>query len=510
MIRKWVRRLARLAVVLLVAGLITLGLLLWMHDPFPVARDQASAAETVACWWESPPPLTAAEVAAQQWLADMTVRLDPAEEAKVWRVGGSQHGVFSIRYQVAFACYAASVLGMRTPAYLGLTHAILTNGVARLAEKRTWEYISTYWREEPWFPDPCAQGNVMYTGHLLQVMALAEALSGDPQYTLHGVELVWDAQRRYRYTTRRLAETTAAQIRSGGGGVTCEPGLIFFACNNHPHVAFRLLEGMGYGDWRWASAKWERWALGRFRATAGGGAFRILHHEKSGLAIPRGQSGFDGWSLLWYAPWTSSPRELPVLWALARKQITWDDYGADPKDYPVALIGKSCCNPVQVPPAANASFLAAAARACGDRGTANRLESWLDQHFLRQEKGRLWLNTHAEWRMGVTANRVIALALAEGSDLRALVQRPLPRSYFNGLLLAAVEPADTPVFQAYRDAEARLIIELDGRGKGVTLQLKNATPQTIAEIPAPVTGKWNAAHDALSLSPCRRITISCR
>lgn len=508
MIRTWMRQLLIVCASLLMISITTLFFLLWIDDPFPVELGKSTDIGADVCWWESPAPLTDAEVAAQQWLADMTFRLAPSREKEVWNVGGSQHGVFSIRYQVAFACYAASTLGMRTPAYIGLTQAILTNGVARLADRRTWDYIRTYWEQEPWFPDPCAKGNVMYTGHLMQVMALEESLSGDPQYNEQGVDLVWDMRQRYRYTTRMLAETTASQIRSGAGGVTCEPGLVFFACNNHPHVTFRLLEGMGYGDWHWASEKWERWAMGRFRATAGGGAFRILHHEKTGLAVPRGQSGFDGWSLLWYAPWTSSPSELSVLWALAKKQINWDEYGDDTKDYPVELIRKSCCNPVQVPPAANASFLAAASRACGDTATAERLEGWLDRHFRRQGKGRFWLETHREWRTGVTANRIIALAQANGSNLRTLVQHPLPRNYFKGLLLAAVDPSDTPVFQAYRNSLGHLVVELDGGGKSVTIRLKNAHRQTVVEMPESVTGEWNSAHDTLKVSPCHRITLT--
>ena len=505
--RKRIRSILLMLGAMLAAGLAVLFWLLRMHDPFPVGTGKTGPAEKISRWWESPPPLMETEAAAQQWLADITCRLDPSAEAGVWNVGGSQHGVFSIRYQVAFACYAASALGMRTPAYIGLTQAILTNGVARLADRRAWEYIRTYWSQEPWFPDPCAKGNVMYTGHLMQVMALSEALSGDSRYNRHGVDLVWDERHCYRYTTRALAEMTAAQIRSGNGGVTCEPGLVFFACNNHPHVTFRLLEGMGYGDWRGDSAKWERWALGRFRATAGGGAFRILHHEKTGLAFPRGQAGFDGWSLLWYAPWASCPDDVPVLWALAREKINWAEYGDDPKDCPVDLIGKSCCTPVQVPPAANASFLAAASRACGDAATAERLESWLDRHFMRQEKGRFWLNTHKEWRTGVTANRIIAIALANGSDLRGLVRRPLPRAYFKGLLLSAVEPSDTPVFQAYRDSQDRLVIEIDGKGKAVTLMLKNADGQTAVGLPESVAGEWNATRGELKLSPCRRVTV---
>ena len=503
-VKTWTVRLLLLAGMLLLAC----AAVLWLHDPFPVNAGSPRAFEAVPAWWAQPPALTADEVAAQQWLADMTFRLPVEREPAVWAVGGSQHGVFSIRYQAAFAGYAAAALGMRAPAYSGLTQAVLSNTVARLSDRKAWSYIQTYWGHEPWFPDPCAKGNVMFTGHLMQLMALEEALSGDLRYNREGVDLVWDATRRFNYTTRLLAEITAAQIREGECGVTCEPGLVFFACNNHPQITFRLLEGMGYGDWSAARSKWERWALSRFRATMGGGAFRLLHHEKSGMAYPRGMPGFDGWSLLWYAPWMTDRANLPVLWALARKEIDWREYGDDPGERPVALLQKDCCKPVRVPPAASAGFLAAAARACGDRETAGVLEAWLDGHFRKAEGGRVWLETHREWRIGVTANRALALAQANGSDLRALVLRPLPRDYFHGLLLESVEPSDTPVFQAYRTREGALVVELDGQGKAVALKVKNGGHDTTAEWRDQAEGKWSPLSGTLSFASCGRLTVS--
>ncbi len=267
------------------------------------------------------------------------------------------------------------------------------------------------------------------------------------------------------------------------------------------------LAGLGYGDWRAEISQWEQWSLRRFRATAGGGAFRLLHHEKTGLAYPRGMPGFDGWSLLWYSPWASDRANLKVLWKLAKENIAWGEYGDDPGERPDALVKASCCNPLQVPPAATASFLAAAARACGDAETAGRLEAWLDRHFRKADAGRVWLDTNREWRTGINANRALPLAQANGSDLRALGRRPLPREYFSGLLLASVTPPDTPVFQACRDAEDALVIELDGRGKAVTLALKNVRAPSTAELPDASAGTWGQQTGTLSLAPCGRVTV---
>jgi len=161
-----------------------------------------------------------------------------------------------------------------------------------------------------------------------------------------------------------------------------------------------------------------------------------------------------------------------------------------------------------VPPAASAGFLAAAARACGDRETAGVLETWLDGHFRKAEGGRVWLETQREWRIGVTANRALALAQAHGSDLRALVLRPLPRDYFHGLLLESVEPSDTPVFQAYRTREGALVVEFDGQGKAVALKVKNGGHDTTAEWRDQAEGKWSPLSGTLSFASCGRLTVS--
>ncbi|NLG00467.1 MAG: hypothetical protein GX565_09995 [Lentisphaerae bacterium] len=480
---------------------------MWMRHPLPARVGKQTAADCEPEWWHDPPRLTVDEVAAQQWLADITCRLPAEKEAEYWDVGGSQHGNFSIRYQAAFTGYAAAALGMRTPAYVGLTERILSNTVARVAQKKAWRYIQSYWADEPWFPDPCARGNVMFTGHLMMLMALHEALSGQRLFNREGVELVWDDSRRFTYTTVRLAGVAAEQIRAGKGGITCEPGLIFFACNNHPHVTFRLLEGMGYGDWRTESDKWERWALAGLRATAGGGAFRLVHHEKSGLSMPRGMPGFDGWCLLWYEPWASTPGNSRRLWQLAKKKINWDELSRDPVEQPERVECSDCCNPLKVPTAATVSFLAAAARACGDCGSAERLETWLDRHFRKDERGRMWLATHREWRIGASANRFIALAQAQGSALRPMIRRPLPRGYFDGILLEKIWPDDTPVHRAHRDAHGALLLEIDGRGGAAVLTLRNAGDDPVVTISDGVGAKWDNAARALRVEPCGRVKI---
>ncbi len=80
-----------------------------------------------------------------------------------------------------------------------------------------------------------------------------------------------------------------------------------------------------------------------------------------------------------------------------------------------------CCNPADVPPVVAATFLAAAARACDDTATAERLERLADRALVRRD-GMLYLDVSREWRIGATANRIISLAEAGGFRFRDMVR----------------------------------------------------------------------------------------
>ena len=70
----------------------------------------------------------------------------------------------------------------------------------------------------------------------------------------------------------------------------------------------------------------------------------------------------------------------------------------------------------------NAAFLAAAARANDDPATAERLEKAVDRQLVRTN-GLYYLDLNREWRIGVTAHRIMALAIAHGASFRRLAER---------------------------------------------------------------------------------------
>ena len=368
-------------------------------------------------------PVTKDECAALSWLERVTGPMDEKAEREWWDIGGAQDGIFSKRYNIAFAGYAAAAIGMRgddeTRTRVG---KVLGNCIERMLRRDVWAYSQAagYWGRKPWAPDPCRRENVMYTGHLLHLLSLYEVFSGDRRYHRGGGgwDFVWKDGRRVHYDVERLIEVTVGQMRKGpNGGIACEPGLMFFACNNHPHVALSIFQKLGYGDWSSDAARWEKWALAHCLSPMfGGGELNLVYHVRGNFMYPRGQDGFDGWSLLWYEAWASDRRVATALWRRVRDGLDWVRLdGCDDERG-----GMGCCDPQPVSASVASVFLAAAARACGDAQTAERLERAVDAKYLRRGDGRFCLDLNREWRIGATAMRIIALAEANGSKFRDL------------------------------------------------------------------------------------------
>jgi len=77
-----------------------------------------------------------------------------------------------------------------------------------------------------------------------------------------------------------------------------------------------------------------------------------------------------------------------------------------------------CCDPQPVPATVKAAFLAAAARACDDPATAERLEKTLDAKYLVRTNGLYYLDLGRDWRIAASAYRILSLAEANGLRMR--------------------------------------------------------------------------------------------
>ena len=170
-------------------------------------------------------PLSEDELA---WLEYVTGPLSEADENAWWARGKPQFSIFSKRYNIAFAGYAAAAIGQRGNASVrARVGRVLGHCIERMLDPDVWGYSQSksYWGKKPWAPDPCYRENVMYTGHLLQLLAYYELFTGDTRYhrTGGGWDFAWTDGRRVHWyeawaSDRRVAKALwrkAADTRKG-------------------------------------------------------------------------------------------------------------------------------------------------------------------------------------------------------------------------------------------------------------------------------------------------------
>ena len=360
----------------------------------------------------------------------------------------------------------------------------------------------------------------MWSGHLLQLVTLYEALLGDDRFadedrglrTAGACDHSADCQRRRRRgasswaamerhklqdecrrrgltgtgrkdelverleghaarchasSTDALAARLADSMNANPtGGVPCEPGLVFFQCQNHPQIALRLLEKLradksaadsGEGDFRRFGRerrRWESYALTSMRSPTRNAAFKMAVRAEQGAAkeagsIPFGHMGADGWNLTYYFAWATSQATAREIWhgvtapilaqfdtfenepsPCCRKADNGDDHGegSPPPNH--------CCFGLNIPSSVWSVALLPAMAQAGDWEQYGRVASWLRRHFRRETRDalgrtRVSLTESVEWAIGNSANYLLAVTLAHGSSLRAIVQASPPRRFLS-------------------------------------------------------------------------------
>ena len=104
----------------------------------------------------------------------------------------------SVRYQLAFTAYSAASTCYKTPAYRQICDNILYDSIQKMIKKPVWTNLvdahwgpksynrgacstpnnpNSKWGAAPTWPDPVAYQNIMYSGHLAQMLVLFESIT---------------------------------------------------------------------------------------------------------------------------------------------------------------------------------------------------------------------------------------------------------------------------------------------------------------------------------------------
>ncbi len=195
--------------------------------------------------------------------------------------GPSQLSFTAIRYHASFTAYAVAAISMRVPVYKELSSHIIDWILQKLLlNPRVFSYSKFYWPDES---NPFKnRENVMWLGHVLHVASLYEMLSNSPKYRQRNSIRVTDIDDPKVVHSTDLSElalhVAASMSINVTGGMPCEPGLVFFQCQNHPFCAFTLLEGVGAFPRNFFDPermRFQKFACEHFRAPVTSGGLKI-------------------------------------------------------------------------------------------------------------------------------------------------------------------------------------------------------------------------------------------
>lgn len=400
--------------------------------------------------WEKPPNegLSQRDLGHLKYLQKLT--LQPLDQWEGFYRSPSEGMNFGLRFQIAFAGYALYALARRTPAY----QTPYAEALKALTERMLAAPVWTYWfgaavrAEKPASPiapsgralevlhsrlglshtispDPCQQGNVQYSGHLASLLGFYQLLSGDSRYDETGFDLFATGPSqsyRYHYTYSSLIERLQAQMQENHfGGVCCEPGRAYAACNNHACIANVLYDHLYATNKAEVNRQWGAWVENRMLTggargdgplPAPNGLLSVAYMPDLHLALPVSFNLTDAWGLAFMAAW--QPDLVKQIYPRLRRRLK---KGPGQTLY---LSSVSINQKVEISSVAlNTAFAAVLAREMGDTPTYTGLRNWADNTLspVEDAPGRYYAG--AVPAPYVTALFALAEALPESGGLQA-------------------------------------------------------------------------------------------
>jgi len=167
-----------------------------------------------------------------------------------------QVGITASRYTLAFSVYfLAAEQYHKMPAWTEAIQPGMDRLIRKMLAKPVWEYWATDSKGVPKFEplmdhpyqaseDPIAYRNIMYSGHLSQMVNLYQMLYNDRKWDKPGsIVLKWDDKKQFVYDNKSLQNAMFLQlITNPVPAVECEPNAVFPACNTHPLLAWKLFD----------------------------------------------------------------------------------------------------------------------------------------------------------------------------------------------------------------------------------------------------------------------------
>ena len=391
----------------------------------------------------------------------------------------------SYRYQLAMMSYALSLAHFHyTPAWPEHHRAVSRRLIDKMLSFEVWSYWELTSRGakvvnpdltalgKGWI-DPIRSKNIMYSGHLFQMIATHEMLFGGGEFDKPGSLLFkYDPFGRglgpqsFNYDIHSLANIIADQFKDNDWlGVECEPNAIFPECNQHPILAFSLYDKLYGTDYFPEISERFKKQFDRLKyLNPETNSFMTMYLVKQKRVLRNSQAWSDGWSGTFMHGWSREDIETsyPVqrrrhLALLADGTMTVATQGPDP-DY-----------------SHGHGFMASLAAEIGDDSTRKAMLDYADKYWaptwnnedLIYPRNDSYKNPGDDkhvWRrvQPLTGNGLIALARLGGHNYiytlfsQAPPYRDLRQPYISGIDYPKVHVAQAKYDAALRSLNIAL------------------------------------------------------
>ncbi len=299
---------------------------------------------------------------------------------------GNRSAFDNYQFQLAWMYYALAVAqSQQTPAYRELYRATSDELIRKMTLSDVWglwgkiieaPQFKKYLDQTKDWRDPVSEKNIMYSGHLLQMISLYELLYRDRKYDQPGAisfSITGANPFVHTYNHKRLAEIIHRQfLENSFAGIECEPNLVFAECNQHPVMGlmnYDQIHGTKLADVK--SAFWNKaMSLGYLDAKKTNRFIGpYLLKEETLRAFPSGWN--DGWTGVTLHGWNKDL--VKQVYPVQRDASLPGLLNMEPDAF------KNRWNQASV--STDFGFLAAYAAEVGDKGTSQQMLNFADMHF---------------------------------------------------------------------------------------------------------------------------------
>ena len=462
-----------------------------------------------------------------------------------------QGGFDSYRYQLAMMSYTLDLANYHyTPAYRELYQAADRALIDKMLREDVWGFWELTSRGSKMFDpdlqalgdgwiDPIKEQNIMYSGHLFQMVATHAMLFNDPTFEQPGgIQLVYDPVGRglgkqvFSYTTRSLADTLYRQFeRSEWRGIECEPNAIFPECNQHPILGYRAMEARApTGQYEIVSRRFKAKFDAMKYIDPKTKSFMGLYLKRQDKMVYDALPWSDGWAGAFMHAWSKA--DVEAVYPIQRA------------NYLTTLANGAATVKIDKPRGSYShdhGFFAVLAAEVGDERTKTALLAYADAYwnpkwdadglrYPRYDAYRLASDPPHVWRrvQVLTGNALIGLARIDvGDGLYTLYSKPRSPAAFDEPFISDIDNRVTKVARAVYDPANNALI--------VTLRAARALPGNrplpststrwtinnltngpydirrdgalIATVKDTVATSKSASHDKLNLAAPGRLTI---